>query len=367
MQEFSSLFEGVEDPRSSNATRHSLHEMLLIALLSVLCGGEGCADMERFGRAKEPFLRRFMALKHGIPSHDAFSDLFNALDPGGLQKVLLRLLEDWAALLEDDVIAIDGKSLRRSFATAAARSPVHLVQAFAARARLVLGQVKVDGKSNEIAAMPKLLEMLALKGRIVTADAMHTQRATAEAVTAGGGDYVLALKANQGRLHDDVRLYLDDPAQADKLQSCQQVDGDHGRIETRRATVCHEVAWLREHHDWPGLAAIGKIEATRETARQTKTETRYYIMSATLSPERFQHAVRAHWAIENCLHWVLDVTMNEDRQRNRKDHGPENLALMRRLALNIARREPTKDAMRGKLKRAAWNDDFLLNLIRAAT
>ena len=279
--------------------------------------------------------------------------------PGGLQKVLLRLLED-------DVIAIDGKSLRRSFATAAIRSPVHLVQAFAARARLVLGQVKVADKSNEIMAMPKLLEMLALKGRIVTADAMHTQRATAEAVIAGGGDYVLALKANQGRLHDDIRLYLDDPARADELPSCQQVDGDHGRIETRRATVCHETTWLQEYHDWPGLTAIGKVEATRESPERTTVETRYYIMSAPLSPERFQHAVRAHWAIENCLHWVLDVTMNEDRQRNRKEHGPENLAMLRRLALNIARREPTKDAMRGKLKRGAWNDDFLLNLIRAA-
>ena len=298
MGEFSTVFEGVGDPRRSNATRHSLHEMLMIALLSTLCGGEGCADMERYGRAKEGFLRRFMGLKHGIPSHDAFSDLFNALDPGGLQGVLLRLLEDWAAVLDGDVIAIDGKSLRRSFADAAARSPVHLVQAFAAEARLVLGQVKVDDKSNEIAAMPRLLEMLALESRIVTADAMHTQRATAEAVTAKGGDYVLALKANQGSLYEDVRLYLDDPAQADKLQSCQHVDGDHGRIETRRATVCHESAWLREHHDWPGLAAIGKIEARRETARQTTTETRYYIMSAPLSPERFQHAVRAHWAIE---------------------------------------------------------------------
>ena len=204
----------------------------------------------------------------------------------------MRLLEDWSALLEADVIAIDGKSLRRSFADAAARSPVHLVQALAARARLVLGQVKVDGKSNEIATMPKLLEMLALKGRIVTADALHTHRATAEAVTAGGGDYVLALKGNQGRLHGDMRLYLDDPVQADKLQSCQQVDGDHGRIETRRATVCHEIAWLREDHDWPGLAAIGKIEATRKSARQTATETRYYIMSAPLSPVRFQHAMR---------------------------------------------------------------------------
>ena len=175
MQEFSTLFEGVCDPRRRNVTRHFLHEILMIALLSTLCGGEGCADMERFGRAKEPFLRRFMTLAHGIPSHDASSDLFNALDPGGLQEVLLRLLEDWAAVLNDDVIAIDGKSLRRSFADAAARSPVHLVQAFAAEARVVLGQVKVDDKSNEIAAMPRLLEMVALEGRIVTADAMHSR------------------------------------------------------------------------------------------------------------------------------------------------------------------------------------------------
>ncbi len=198
------MFEGVDDPRRSNAPRHSLHQMLMIALLSVLCGGEGCADMERFERAKESFLRRFLVLKHGIPGHDAFSDLFNALDPGGLQKVLLRLLEDWASVLADDVIAIDGRSLRRSFTDVAVRAPVRLVQAFAAEARLMLGQVKVDGKSNEIAAMPQLLEMLALKGRIVTADAMHTQRATAEAVTARGGDHVLALKASQDSLHGEM-------------------------------------------------------------------------------------------------------------------------------------------------------------------
>ena len=216
MQEFSALFEGVEDPRCSNATRHSLHEMLMIALLSTLCGGEGCADMERFGRRRSRFCAVSWCWRTAFRAMTPFSDLFNALDPGGLQRVLLRLLEDWSALLEDDVIAIDGKSLRRSFADAAARSPVHLVQAFAARARLVLGQVKVADKSNEIAAMPKLLEMLALKGRIVTADAMHTQRAAAESITARGGDYVLALKGNQASLHDDVRLYLDDPARTDE-------------------------------------------------------------------------------------------------------------------------------------------------------
>lgn len=196
------------------------------------------------------------------------------------------------------------------------------MQAFATEARLVLGQVKVDGKSNEIAAMPQLLEMLALKGRIVTADAMHTQSATAGTITARGGDYVLALKADQDSLHEDVRLYLDDPARADELPSCQQVDGDHGRLETRRATVCHEVAWLQERHGWPGLAAIGKIEARRETPRQTKTETRYYIISVPLSPERFQHVVRAHWAIENGLHTPLGPRCDHERGPTAKPQGP---------------------------------------------
>ena len=365
MEEFSYLFEGVDDPRRSNATRHDLHEMLMIALLSALCGGEGCVDMETFGRAKERFLRGFMTLRHGIPSHDAFSNLFNALDPEGLQGMLSRLAGDWAERLGGDVVAIDGKALRRSFADAADRSPLHLVQAFAVDARLVLGQVRVEAGSNEITALPRLLALLSVRGRIVTADAMHTQRETAAAVTGRGGDYVLALKGNQGTLHEAVKLYLDDPAQAENCRSHQDVDGDHGRIETRVASVAHDIGWLQASHDWPGLAAIGKVVATREVRGRRTTETRYYVMSAKLSPERFQHAVRGHWAIENSLHWVLDVTMNEDRQRNRTERGPENLALMRRMALNVARIEASKGSMRGKLKRAGWDNDFLLDMIRA--
>ncbi len=367
MEEFAHIFESVTDPRRSNATRHNFHEMLMIGLLCVLSGGEGCADMARFGRAKKPFLRQFMTLSHGIPSHDAFSDLFNALDPQGLTEVLQGLVKDWAECLDDTVIAIDGKQLRRSFDNAAKRSGLHLVHAFGAQSRLVLGQVAVDGKSNEITALPRLLDMLRLKGRTVTADAMHTQRRTAERVTAGGGDYVLALKRNQDTLHGDVTLFLDSPEGAEKIQSYEHVSKDHGRLETRLAEVSHEIDWLQEAHDWPGLQAIGKVTATRESKGKQNTEARYYVMSAKLSPEAFLRAVRAHWSIENSLHWVLDVSMNEDQQRNRKGHGPQNLALMRRLALNIARHEPTKDAMRGKLKRAAWDDNFLIDLIRAAT
>ena len=195
---------------------------------------------------------------------------------------------------------------------------------------------------------------------------MHTQRRTAQAVTAAGGDYVLAPKGNQGALYEDVKLHLDDPAQERNWRCHRDVDGGHGRIETRTAGVVRDIDWLQRRHRWPGLAAVGKVVSTRETGAGTTTGTRYCIMSARLSPQRFQQTVRSHWAIENSLHWVLDVTMNEDRQRNRTGHGPENLALLRRLALNVARVEPGRDAMRGKLKRAGWDNNFLLNMIRAA-
>ena len=366
MREISQLFEGVEDPRRSNATRHDLCEMLMIGLLCVMCGGEGCVDMARFGRSKLEFLLKFMKLEHGIPSHDAFSDLFNALDPGGLHDALLKLASGWGELLKDDVIAVDGKALRRSFKDAASRSPLHLVHAFAAQSRLVVGQVRVDAKSNEITAMPKLLELLDVKGRIITADAMHTQRSTAEEVTRRRGDYVLALKGNQEKLHDEVRFHFADPDNAEKMLFCKDLDKDHGRIELREATVCHDVQALQDLHHWPGLEAVGKVEATREIKGKRETETRFFLLSSKMTPERFLGAVRAHWAVENSLHWVLDVTMNEDAQRNRTGSGPENLALMRRLALNIARAHPGKDSMRGKLKKAAWRNEYLLELIRSA-
>ena len=365
MKEFSQLFEGVRDPRRSNATRHDLHEMLMIALLCVLCGGEGCHDMSLFGRSKERFLRRFMRLAYGIPSHDAFSDLFNALDPKGFQPVMLRLLGDFARNLEG-VIAIDGKALRRSLDKASGKSPLHLVQAFAAEARLVLGQVAVDQKSNEITAIPELLALLDVKGRIITADAMHTQRATAEAVCARGGDYVLALKGNQGSLFEDAKLYLDDPEAADNCQTFQSVDADHGRIETRTAVISDDIDWLQERHHWPGLGAIGQVTYMRETGGKQTSRSRYFLLSAALKPERFLEVTRAHWSIENSLHWVLDVTMNEDQARNRTGNGAQNLALLRRMALNLARLEPTKGSMRGKIKKAGWSDDFMLDMIRAA-
>jgi len=361
MEEFVACFAAVVDPRQDNI-RHDLHEVLIIALCTLLCGGEDCSDMALFGEAKEPFLRQFLRLRHGIPSHDTFSRVFRRLDPVPFRACFVRFMERFAEPLAG-VVAIDGKTLRRSFDRAAGKSPLHMVHAWAADQRLLLGQIAVDDKSNEITAVPKLLEMLSLKGCIVTADALNCQRAIAAKVTERGGHYVLALKGNQGTLHDDVRTFLDDPARP-LTEACHTtVDGEHGRIETRTSHVSADIDWLQEEHAWPGLAAIGKMVRTREIAAKITTETSYYLLSTQLSAERFAQVARAHWGVENGLHWVLDVTMNEDQARHRKYHGPENIALLRRLAINLAKLEGSKGSLKGKLKRAGWDDDFLTSLL----
>jgi predicted transposase YbfD/YdcC len=317
--------------------------------------------MALFGRAKEAFLREFLSLRHGIPSHDTFSRVFRLLDPVKFHACFLVFMQTFAETIQG-VIAIDGKTLRRSFCRASQKSALHLVSAWAVEQRLVLGQLAVDGKSNEITAVPKLLQLLSLKGAIVTADALNCQRAIASQIVDQGGDYALALKGNQQAMHADVRLFLDDPAFIpDSIHTA--TDGDHGRIETRTSVVSTDIAWLQERHQWPGLAAIGKVTRIREVNGKTSTETAYYLLSAPLAAERFHDVVRHHWSIENSLHWVLDVTMNEDQSRNRKDHGPENLALLRRLALNLAKREPSKGSMKAKLKKAGWDNAFLAKLL----
>jgi predicted transposase YbfD/YdcC len=264
MEGFAACFAALDDPREDSA-RHDLVEILMIAFsfCTVLGGGEDGSDMALFGRAKEPFLRQFLHLRHGVPSHDTVSRVFRLLDPGPFQACFLDLMECFAEAAQG-VIAIDGKTLRRSFDRAAERSPLHLVSAWAAGSRLVLAQVATDEKSNEIAAVPKLLEMLSLKRAIVPADALNGQRAIAEQVVQQGGDYVLALKGNQGTLHDDVKLFLDDPAHAPELSVSREVDGEHGRIEMREASLCTKIDWLQEQHHWPGLAAMGKVARIRE-------------------------------------------------------------------------------------------------------
>ena len=360
MGNLAAMFGELEDPRRGNGIRHSLHDIPAIALCSVLCGGETCADMALVGRAKEAYLRGFLPLPNGIPSHDTFCRLLRALNPEAFHRWFVGLMNRLAQECSG-VVAVDGKTLRRSYDRAEGTSPLHLVSAWAAEQRLVLGQLAVDGKSNEITAAPQLLELLSLRGMVVTADAMHCQRRVSRQVAVAEADYVLALKGNQGTLHEDVRLFLEDPATP--VAQATQPNQGHGRVESRVASVSDDIGWLQETHQWPGLGAVGKITATRRCQGQTTVDTRYYLMSRAFEPERFNEIVRSHWDVENGLHWRLDLVFNEDQARNRKGHCAENMALLRKLALNLASLEPSPGSMRGKLKRAGWDDAFLTSLL----
>ena len=359
MDQFIACFEELEDPRTGNAGLHDFYELLVIALCTVLCGGQGATHMAEFAVAKETFLRSFLKLEHGIPSHDTFSRLFRLLDPEQFRAAFQRFMAKFSKTYQG-VIAIDGKVVRRSFDRASGKSPLHMVSAWGCEQRLVLAQIATDVKSNEITAVPKLLEMLTLKGTIVTVDALNCQRDIARQIV--GGDCALALKGNQGTLHDDVCRFLDDP-KCEVSTVNTTVDGDHGRIETRTATVSAKIDWLQEDHHWPGLAAIGKVVRVRETPGKTTTETAYYLQSTVLSAERFNEVVRSHWGVENRLHWRLDVVMNEDQDRTRMDNGPHNLAVLRHMALNVMQKDASKGSLRGKFMRAAWDERYLARLL----
>ena len=350
MGEFAACWEELDEPRTGNAALHDFNELLVIALCSVLSGGQGAVDMGLYARAKEPYLRGFLKLSNGLPSHDTFSRLFRRLDPEQFRAAFQRFMTKFSGHCQG-VVAIDGKVLRRSFDRASSKSALHMVSAWGCEQRLVLAQIATDAKSNEITAVPKLLAMLSLKGAIVTTDALNCQRAVAQQIVDQGGDYALALKGNQATLHDDVRLFLDDPAC--KVSTAEPtVEADHGRIETRTAMVSSDIDWLQKHHQWPGLAAIGKVVRIREAPDKTSTETAYYLLSKALSAERFNEVVRQHWGIENRLHWRLDVVMNEDRDRTRMGHGLNNLAILPHMALNVMQKDGSKDALCGKFQRA---------------
>ena len=303
MGEIGDVFDGLSDPRRVNGQQHSLHDILVIALCTLLCGGATCTDMALFGRAKREFLESFLKLERGIPSHDTFSQVFRLLDPEEFHTWFLGFMRQFAQGCRG-VVALDGKTLRRSYDRAEGASPLHLVNAWVAEQRLALGQLAVAGKSNEITAIPQLLKLLSLAGTVVTADAMHCPRQVAQQVVGQSADYVLALKGNQGTLHDDVRLFLEDPATP--VAEATQVNKGHGRVETRTASVSADVAWLQEIHHWPGLQAVTLPTACRFRDGRTSLETRYYLLSQPFAPERFNDTVRSHWGIENELHWRLD-------------------------------------------------------------
>ena len=323
-------------------------------------------DIARFGDKKRDLLRRFRPFSDGTPSHDQLGTILAILDARMFQQCFVA----WVATITGvpgEVIAIDGKTSRRSYQKTGAKAPIHMVSAFAARQRLVLGQVKVAEKSNEIIAIPDLLDMLAIDGAIVTLDAMGCQREIATKIVDKKADYVLALKANQTSLHEDVELFVDEQKangfNNTKSSQHTSVGGGHGRIETRRTTVIEDIAWLQQRHGWPGLKSVIAVESTREIGDKTEHETRLYISSLNLAAAQLGPIIRSHWAIENSLHWVMDMVFRDDECRLRTDHAPANFTTIKHMAQNLIRRDPGKDSLRLRRKVAAWDDDFLASLI----
>jgi predicted transposase YbfD/YdcC len=347
-----------------------LPEIVLLLLSATLAGADDFVEIQLWGEQNLAFLRRFLPYRHGIASHDTLGEVIRVLDPEHFKSCFTA----WVAGLredEPDIIAIDGKTSRRTHARAQGREPLHLLSAWASRQRLVLGQEAVSDKSNEITAIPLLLERLALTGALVTIDAIGTQSKIAETIVARGGDYLLALKANWPATFKDVQDFFADPPPG--LLDCHETtDGDHGRIEIRRHRVCHDVAWLfsdRRYPDepsFPGLAMIAMVEAeTERDGKITRTQ-RYYLSSAKLDAKAFARAVRCHWHIENRLHWVLDVVFHDDLARLRTGHGPENMAVVKHMAMNLIRQAKPTTSLKNRRKLAGWNLDYLDALIRGA-
>jgi predicted transposase YbfD/YdcC len=360
MRGFISIFKDVEDPRAENA-RHDLLELLFIALAAVLCGAESCADMADFGQAKEEVLREILRLEHGIPSHDTFSRVFRLLDPEAFEAAFRRFMAAFAKSHRlKGVVAIDGKAIKGAFARGARATPLHLVNVWAAEQRLVLGQRLAPGR-NEVLGALEVVRLLSLKGCIVTGDALHCHRAMAQGVLDAKGEYVLALKENQSALLADAERLLATAGDADIFVS--EIETGHDRTERRQAAVVAD-AGLARSHDFPGLRAVARVDAWRRLqGRPDEVASRYFLLSRPLPAARLLNIVRTHWTIENQLHWVLDVVFDEDRARNRKDHGPQNIALLRKLALNLLRSHPDKASIRRKIKKAGWDDTFLISIL----
>jgi len=370
-------FETLSDPRVDRTKDHDLIDVLIIAICTLLCGGESFNDMEDFGHAKHDWFKTFLGLRSGIPSHDTFNRVFAALDPQQFLDCFLRWTQSVRQAVAQEIVAMDGKALRRALNRD--QSVKYIVSAWAQSNNLVLGQWKVADKSNEITALPQLLRVLELGGCIVTLDAMGCQKKIAREIIEADADYVLALKGNQETVHQEVKDFLDEtlaetqkprprgarlsPAAA-SLATLETVEKDHGRLETRRYYQSTELAWFADLAQWEGLKSVGMVESTRELNGKASVERRYYLSSLPLNIELFARAVRGHWGVENKLHWVMDVCFREDQSRARAGYAAENLATLRRLALNLLKREKTKKrGIRGKQLNAGWDHAYLLRLL----
>ena len=361
-------FGELEDPRPGRNVMHRLSDMLAIAILAVLCGADSWVDVALWGRCKVEWLRTFLPLPHGIPSHDTFGRVFGGMNPVPFERCFMN----WtAALAQSDcrLLAIDGKTLRHSFDRADGKAAIHMISAWSQENQLVLGQLTTAAKSNEITAIPELLQLLDLKGAVVTTDAMGCQKTIAETIVDQGGNYLLQVKDNHPTLRADLELLFAEGMRKDCLgvpyEFTQDVTAGHGRVETRRLWTTEAVAWYAEASQWKGLARFLCIESIRDTGGKSSVERRYYLSSLrTATPEFLLRTIRGHWGVENGLHWCLDVSFNEDASRIRKGHAAENFSRLRRLALNLLKKDKTfKVGLKAKTKACSWDHQYLLNVL----
>lgn len=366
---FTQHFENIEDPRRQAGLRFPLIEVMFIAICAIVSGADDWVAIERFGQAKRSWFSKHLQLKHGIPSHDTFGDVFSALKPDQFGEAFIGWMETIATL--SGVIALDGKTIRHSYDKTLGKKAIHMVSAWSVANRLVLGQVKTDEKSNEITALPELLRLLTIAGCLVTIDAMGCQTAIAKQIVDQGGDYMLAVKRNQGQLFDDVKHLFKHATEEnfvmDGFEIARSVGKEHGRLETR---TCHLIthpewlAYLRTGSDWQQLVALICITNQRRIGKKASSETRYYIASRLLTAADALVAIRSHWQIENNLHWVLDVVFDEDNSRIRTGHAQQNLATMRHIAINLLNQEQSrKQSLKGKRQLAGWDETYLEKVV----
>ena len=364
---FQDCFGNLADPRVDRTKRYPLIEILFVVICGSICGADSWRDFTDFGKLKLPYLKKFYLFENGIPSKNTFARVLSAINAEQFKGKFL----EWVKVIQlglQEVVAIDGKTLRRSFDKAIGQNAIHLVSAFATSLNLVLGQEKISEKSNEITAIPELLKILEIKGAIVTIDAMGCQKEIAHKIREQEADYLLALKGNQGTLHEDVKLFIETEVaknKSEKINFHEEVDGSHGRIDTRRYFVSDKIDWLNQKKEWKDLKSIVMVESTRDFGDKVTTEKRFYITSLSPDPKNIAHAIRAHWAIENSLHWVLDVTFREDDSRVREKNAVENMGLVRKIVFNMLQcaKKKFKDMSIRRLRKNAGWDNKTLNLI----
>ena len=369
IQGLAACFAGLEDPRETSRCDHQLIDILVIAVCAVIACAESWEDMALYGRSKQAWLETFLALPNGIPSHDTFRRVFMLIDPDAFEVCFTRWVQSWARGVAREVVAVDGKTVRRSGSRRHNHGPLHVVSAWASEQGLALGQRAVDGKSNEIAAIPELLETLHLEGCIVTLDAMGCQKDIAAQIRAKGADYLLVLKANHGRAFGSVREQFEQTCFGQGARGrpvFDAFDEGHGRLVRRRVFMAPAIEDLEPLHGWPDLKAVLAVETIRSVngTGPVEAEIRYFLTSCSDAPAVLVRAIRRHWSVENALHWVLDVTFREDDSRVRDRTAARNFALLRKMALNlVAQDQRTRNSLRARRKKAAWDDSYMLQII----